>query len=296
MQSNRERPHRGTIQLESATVEQHVHVKDGQHILTLRAPNIAEQASPGSFIHVQVHALVALRRPMSIMRSDKRNGTIEVLYKSVGFGTQALSERCIGEELSVLGPIGNGFSVNESRARPLLIGGGVGIPPLIFLAEHLKESFATLDPLVFMGSEVQFPFDPRPSNIMLDGIPPGVIGCVPLLDDWGIPSRLASGRGFPGCYEGFVTDLADTWLATLDPQTREQIEIYSCGPTPMLQAVAKLARKYDLPSQLSLEEYMACAVGGCAGCVVEVFSNKTSAMKRVCVDGPVFEGQSIFPG
>jgi dihydroorotate dehydrogenase electron transfer subunit len=295
MQSNRERPHRGTIQLENVTIEQHAHVKDGQHIITLRAPSIAELATPGSFIHVQVHALVPLRRPMSIMRADKRTGTIEVLYKSVGFGTQALCERAVGEELSVLGPIGNGFVVNEARARPLLIGGGVGIPPLIFLAEHLKEYFSALDPVVFMGSEVQFPFDPRPSNIMLEGIPEGVIGCVPLLDDWGIPSRLASGRDFPGCYEVFVTDRADAWLATFQPQVRRQVEIYACGPTPMLQAVAGLARKYDLPSQLSLEEYMACAVGGCAGCVVEVFNGETSAMKRVCVDGPVFEGQTIFP-
>ena len=95
-------------------------------------------------------------------------------------------------------------------------------------------------------------------------------------------------------YQGYVTDLAREYLNTLSDDERSQVEVYSCGPHPMLAAVAKLAKEYDLPCQVSLEEYMACAVGGCAGCVVEVQTDNGPAMKRVCVDGPVFEANTVF--
>jgi len=145
-----------------------------------------------------------------------------------------------------------------------------------------------------MGSEVPFPFSERPSQIMVPGIPDGVIAAMPLLDDWGIPSRLASLQGYAGCYDGYITDLARRWLDELDEEQRRQVSVYACGPHPMLAAVAKLAKDYALPCQVSLEEFMACAVGGCAGCVVKVQTGDEVAMKRVCVDGPVFEASTVF--
>ena len=111
-----------------------------------------------------------------------------------------------------------------------------------------------------------------------------------------MPSRLASRSGFPGCYDGFVTGLADAWLGSLDAATRDQVEVFACGPTPMLAATARVARKYALPCQVSLEEFMACAVGGCAGCAVQVETDAGPAMKRVCVDGPVFDAYAVFAG
>jgi dihydroorotate dehydrogenase electron transfer subunit len=129
---------------------------------------------------------------------------------------------------------------------------------------------------------------------MVPGQPDGVIACMPLLEDWGIASRLTSTQGYPGCFEGYVTDLAKTYLDALDKEQRQQVEIFSCGPTVMLKAVANLAKEYDLPCQVSLEEHMACAVGGCAGCVVEVQTKNGPAMKRVCVDGPVFDAYQVF--
>src|SRR5690606_1154369 len=108
-----------------------------------------------------------------------------------------------------------------------------------------------------------------------------------------IASRLASLQGYPGCFEGYITDLARAWLDGLDAAARAEVSVYACGPTPMLRAVAALAREYGLPCQLSLEEYMACAVGGCAGCVVEVRTDTGPAMKRVCVDGPVFDARAV---
>ena len=120
------------------------------------------------------------------------------------------------------------------------------------------------------------------------------MAAMPLLDDWGIASRLASLAGFPGCHEGFVTDLARQWIEGSGINL-DDIEIFACGPTPMLRAVQALAADYGLPCELSLEEYMACAVGGCAGCTVLVQTEDGPAMKRVCVDGPVFDATTVFP-
>jgi dihydroorotate dehydrogenase electron transfer subunit len=192
-----------------------------------------------------------------------------------------------------MGPVGKPFQGHAERSRPLLIGGGVGIPPMIFLADALRYD-KTFRPFAILGSEVPFPFQPRPSQHLIPGLPPGAIAAMPLLDDWGIPSRLASLQGYPGCFEGYVTELARAWLASLDQAARAEVEVFACGPHPMLEAVAKLARDFDLPCQVSLEEFMACAVGGCAGCVVQVRTPDGPAMKRVCVDGPVFDAYQVF--
>jgi dihydroorotate dehydrogenase electron transfer subunit len=117
---------------------------------------------------------------------------------------------------------------------------------------------------------------------------------MPLLEDWGIPSRLASSKGYPGCFEGHVTELARRWLESLTRIECSEVEVFACGPYPMLESVARLARELDLPCQVSLEEFMACAVGGCAGCTVQVETPDGVAMKRVCVDGPVFDARQLF--
>jgi dihydroorotate dehydrogenase electron transfer subunit len=165
----------------------------------------------------------------------------------------------------------------------------------VFLADRLREDKrAVWKPLVLMGSEIPFPFRTRPSQILVPGIPAGAIACMPMLDEWDIPSRLASKADFPGCFDGFVTQLGDAWLSSLGPAELAEVEIFSCGPTPMLKASAALARKYNVACQVSLEEFMACAVGGCAGCTVLVQTDDGPAMKRVCVDGPVFDAYRVF--
>ena len=192
----------------------------------------------------------------------------------------------------MLGPIGLPFKLAGFRKRPLLIGGGVGIPPMVYLADHLRRIAGSV-PFVVMGSEIPFPFKLRPSAILVPGMPPGVIGTMPLLEDWGIAARLASRQGYVGCFEGLVTELASAWIDAMGPAALAEIEIFACGPTPMLKAVQSLAARYGLPAQISLEEYMACAVGGCAGCTVLIHTPRGPAMKRVCVDGPVFEASTV---
>ncbi|MFP5505310.1 MAG: dihydroorotate dehydrogenase electron transfer subunit [Gammaproteobacteria bacterium] len=288
------RPHRGTIFVEDAAILAHQAYPGEQYVLRVQAPECAARAQPGSFAHLTCGPELPMRRPLSIMRVDAQAGWVEFLYKAVGQGTRRLATRQVGETLSVMGPIGKPFQPHRARPRALLMGGGVGIPPMVFLAERLKAD-RHWQPLVLMGSEVPFPFAARPSQILVPGLPEGTIAAMPLLEDWGVPSRLASLQGYPGCYEGYITDLARAWLNGLDDAQRNEVEIFACGPHPMLAATAKLAREFDLPCQVSLEEFMACAVGGCAGCTVRVETEQGPAMKRVCVDGPVFDARQVFP-
>lgn len=289
------RGNRGTLFLEEARVLQHTPFEAGQYVMRLEAPRIAGRAEPGSFVHLTCDPAIPMRRPLSIMRAEPRAGWIELLYKVVGAGLQALAGRKAGDVLSTLGPIGRPFILDPQRPRALLIGGGVGIPPMIFLAERLRaRADAQWKPLVLMGSEIPFPFRTRPSRIVAAGIPEGSIAAMPLLEEWGIASRLASRSDFPGCFDGFVTELADRWLASLDAAVLAEVQICACGPTPMLEATARLARRYGVSCQVSLEEFMACGVGGCAGCTVSVRTDAGPAMKRVCVDGPVFDAAAVF--
>ena len=286
------RPHRDIVFVEDADILLHDRYPGDQYVLRVQAPKCAAQAAPGSFAHIQCGPDLPMRRPLSIMRAEARAGWVEFLYKDVGIGTHELSKRTIGESISLIGPVGVGFTPDPERPRTLLLGGGVGIPPMVFLADRLRKD-SHWQPLVLMGSEVPFPFNARPSRFMVPGMPEGIIAAMPLLEDWAVPSRLASLQGYPGCYEGYITGLARLWLDELDTEERARVSLFACGPHPMLAATAALAREYDLPCQVSLEEYMACAVGGCAGCAVAINTADGPAMKRVCVDGPVFDAYTV---
>ena len=289
------RPHRDTIYVENAAIIERQEHPGNQVILRVHAPELAARAKPGQFAHIQCNPALAMRRPLSIMRVSHKSGWVDFLFKVLGEGTRLLANRKVDDVLNIMGPIGKPFETHLKHPRPLLIGGGVGIPPMVFLADSLREVKGAYQPFVIMGSEVPFPFKVQPSQIMVPGIPSDVIAAMPLMDDWGFASRLASQQDFPGCFKGYVTDLARRWLDSLTSEQRGEVAVFACGPHPMLEAVARLAQEYHLPCQVSLEEFMACAVGGCAGCVVEVQTETGPAMKRVCVDGPVFEAATVFP-
>ena len=130
------REHRGTIFVEDGDVLSHVSFPGDQHVLRIAAPQSAVRAQPGQFIHLQCDRDIPMRRPLSIQRADSQAGWLEVLYKPVGPGLTALTRVREGDRINLLGPIGTGFSVDSARPRCVLIGGGVGIPPLVFLAER----------------------------------------------------------------------------------------------------------------------------------------------------------------
>ncbi|NYT52461.1 MAG: dihydroorotate dehydrogenase electron transfer subunit [Candidatus Vesicomyosocius endoextente] len=267
----------------------HSRFENDQYILTLSSSIIAQQSKPGQFVHLRVSDSLAMRRPISIMSVDSEKGTFDLLYKVVGKGTHQLAKQKVGNVLSIIGPIGNSFELTNKK-RPLLIGGGVGMPPMIAIAQQIKNS--DYKPFAILGSEVPFPFSAKLANNGKNY--QGATHTMTELEDWGIECRLASFQGFDGVFKGFVTDLAKVYLDSLTVDERMQVEVYACGPHSMLVTVSSLIKEYNLPCQVSLEENMACAVGGCAGCVVEVQTKQGISMQRICVDGPVFNAYQVF--
>lgn len=283
---------RNTICVEDGEVLACEALPADQYVTRIRAPRCAVAAEPGSFVHVSCDETLPMRRPLSIMRVV--DDGIEVLYKVLGGGLDLLAKKVPGDIVSVLGPIGRPFRPAPERLNTLLIGGGLGIPPMVFLADSLRKDGSGWRPVAVLGSEIPFPFAVGRADLPVPGIDDDVTSSMALMDDWNVPSRLASLAGFDGCYRGYVTDLADRWLANLDAGQLARTGIFACGPTPMLKAVADMAQSYGVPCQVSLEEFMACAVGGCAGCTVLVDTPDGPAMKRVCVDGPVFDAATVI--
>lgn len=284
---------RDTIFVEASRVVSVDAFPGEQFVIRLHAPECAAHATAGSFAHIQCDSGIPMRRPLSIMRANAHDGWIEVLFKTIGAGLYALAQKKPADIVSVIGPIGHGFLPSSNRSKPLLIGGGVGIPPMVFLAEVLRDD-SRCNPLIIMGSEIPFPFATAESTLATPWLDASANQTMPLLEEWNMPTRLASLQAYAGCFQGYVTDLARQWLNSLAPEELQEVEVFSCGPTPMLKAVASLAREFNLPCQISLEEFMACAVGGCAGCCVSVQTAQGTAMKRVCVDGPVFAAGAVF--
>lgn len=278
--------HRGTIFEEQAEVLAHIAHPGNQHVIRIRAPKTAAAAQPGQFVHLRVSEERPLRRPISIMLTNPEKGTVDLLYKVVGKGTHLLSERKVGDKLPMLGPIGRPFDLSDTSKRYVLIGGGVGIPPMVFAADHLQ---GKADAVLFAGSEVELPFALKPSQFIVPGVDGNAILGIESIEARGIPSRLASNAGLYGCYEGHVPNLARDYLLALNERERARCILLACGPHPMIHAVAKVGRELNLPTWLSLEEHMACGIGGCAGCVVKTLENGKEKYRRVCVDGPVFE-------
>jgi dihydroorotate dehydrogenase electron transfer subunit len=282
---------RDTIFVEDGEVISSTVFPGEQFIMRVRAPKCAAAAKPGSFAHITCDESLPMRRPLSIMRAQE--DWIEILYKTVGSGLRQLSRKQPGDTISVLGPIGQPFVLSHERPNVVLIGGGVGIPPMVFLADRLRTEHSAFKPLAILGSEIPFPFDLVPSGLPTPWLADRINSTMPLLESWDIPCRLATLAGFDGCFDGFVTDLTEQWLCTLSEAALGKVELFACGPTPMLRAVAELAARYELPCQVSLEEFMACAVGGCAGCTLPFKTPAGIAMKRVCVDGPVFDAATV---
>ncbi len=202
-----------------------------------------------------------LRRPLSVHRTLRN--AIDLLYEVVGIGTEALARRKAGELLDVIGPLGNGFDLGKAR-RAVLVAGGMGVAPLVALAEALAKKRAKID--VIIGARTK-------SHIF----------CESEFKSLGCDVKVATEDGSKGT-RGLATKLLST-------MSHEEMAIYACGPNAMLKEVARIAKARRLPCQVSLEEYMACGIGVCLGCPVKV---KTGGYKMVCKDGPVFDTKEIL--
>ena len=236
------------------------------------APMIAKKVGPGQFVNVKISqdSDPLLRRPFSVHKI--KGSSIKILYEVVGRATRILSEKKAGEYLDVIGPLGNGFSPLASRLS-LLVAGGMGVAPLIFLAEKLRE--------------IQNPKSKIQNLILIGGKSKDDILCEKEFKELGCEVKIATDDGSRG-FKGKVTDLLNKVLHGTR-YTVHGTTIYACGPRPMLKAIAQISKKYKIPAQISLEEHMACGIGACFGCAVKT----TSGYRRVCKEGPVFKADEI---
>ena len=232
------------------------------------APRIAKAASPGQFVNVKVAGgpEPLLRRPISIHRVN--GNKIEILYEALGPGTEILSRRKPGEMLDIIGPLGKGFDSSRLTVRgsKIIVAGGMGAAPLLFLAEKLRSRQV----MVLIGASTK-------SQIL----------CEKEFKRLGCDVKIATDDGSCG-FKGRVTDLLKHLLRATSH--KPQATIYACGPRPMLRELSRISRKRKIPAQVSLEEHMACGIGACLGCVV----NTTEGYKRVCKDGPIFNAEEII--
>jgi len=240
-------------------------VRAGYHLMRLHAPEVAMTADPGQFVHLRVNDSYSplLRRPISLHRIDAEAGTIDLLYQVRGAGTKALSEKKPGQRVDLMGPLGNGFKLDFPGSRTILAAGGIGVAPLLPLAEALLDQ----------GKKVTLLLGGRSIDHLLAADGFFHLGC---------QVRLVTDDGTAGM-KGFVTDLL------LDELQQEAADaVYACGPGPMLGKVEQICLERGIPGQVSLEEYMACGVGACLGCVCAKNVPGEIQYAKVCTDGPVF--------
>jgi dihydroorotate dehydrogenase electron transfer subunit len=254
------------FQAEAEIVENR-EVGPGYYKLILYSPEITGKSAPGQFLQIRCNQNYSplLRRPFSIHRILETS-SLEILYKKVGKGTELLRQKKPKEKLDILGPLGNGFKIPEGLKSALLVAGGMGVAPLLALAEELRRKEGKVHLLI--GAK-------RKDSLL----------CEKEFKDLGCQMKLSTEDGSAG-FKGTVTALLADFLSTGDhrPST-----IYACGPRGMLKEVSGIAKEEGLSCQVSLEEYMACGVGACLGCPVKT----KSGYKMVCKEGPVFSGQEV---
>jgi len=239
--------------------------------LRLHTPRISREAKPGQFIHIRIEDTYypLLRRPFSIHRVEGES--IDILYQIVGLGTKILSQKRKGDSLNLIGPLGKGFWINQSAKQRILIAGGIGVAPLVFLAQRIREmrTFSTDNaPLAFLGFKTK-----------------DKILCQKQLERLGMDVKIATEDGTYG-YRGEVSEFFEQFIGN---SSSKYISVYACGPALMLKKLSQLSHRYLFFCQVSLEEKMGCGIGACRGCVVK----GTSGYLRVCRDGPVFNIDEI---
>lgn len=243
----------------------------GYYRLLLRAPDAASTAVPGQFVMLRVseNRDPLLARPFGIS-SVLAKKSIELYYRIAGRGTSLLTAVEPGRYLSLLGPLGNGFPSHDKSAVPVLVAGGSGFPPLLFLAKQLGP-----------GSGSHLFYGARNRSCLISE------GVVTQFRKYGTQVHLSTEDGSQG-KSGLVTDILSSYLFVQGNGIK--IIFYACGPRPMLRAVSSIAAEHSIPCFVSMEERMACGLGVCMGCSVGVAAG---GYKRVCKEGPVFDSREI---
>lgn len=231
-------------------------------LIKIKSMYLAEHSVPGQFVMVKLQDNTTdplLRIPLGV-HSINKDG-ISLLYRVIGQGTEILSQKQSGENLNILGPLGNGFNITEQQNN-ILVAGGCGVAPLYALAELLTKQNKTVT--LFLGAATK-----------------DEIVCAEKFAALGVKVEIATEDGSEG-FNGLVTELVKQNL-------HNDNMIYASGPNPMLKALTKLSTQLNIPAQLSLEAYMACGIGVCRGCAIET----QDGYKMCCQDGPVFSAEIL---
>ena len=231
----------------------------------IACPEVAEIAQPGQFVHIRANGFT-LRRPISICGIDKAKGTLRIVFEIRGEGTSEIAKLNEGDLIDMLAPLGHGFTVSDNFKKVVLIGGGIGTPPMLPLAGHYGEKAVAISGF-------------RNASAVI------------LQDDFkktGAEVILCTDDGSMGIH-GFVTqplkDLAEK--GGIDA-------VYACGPMPMLKNIAAICKENGIYCEISLEERMACGIGACLGCACRTVRNDEEYFAHVCNDGPVFKAEEVL--
>ena len=249
----------------TATVVSQRQIGTGIYDMVLLVPEGAREAKPGQFLAMYCNDQTKLLpRPISICGIDAEAGTLRVVYRIAGEGTKQFSEMKAGDTLEVMGPLGNGFTMKKEKA--IIVGGGIGIPPMLELAKQLD-----CEKTVVLGYRDELFLKEEFEDVA--------------------DVKIATEDGSMGT-KGTVID-------AIKACNVDGAVIYACGPMPMLKALAEYAEEHQMEAQISLEERMACGIGACLGCICkskEKDHHTNVNNKRICKDGPVFDAKEVvFP-
>lgn len=249
---------------------QNIKIAHGTYKMTLFAPYIASNVTPGQFVHIKIprDSSLLLRRPISVNGVDKNNGTIDLVYRVVGKGTSLLSKLKPNElDLDLLGPLGNGYKVEENIKSLWLVGGGCGVAPLKLAAQK----WSNLDITAFLS------FKNKSEAYQIDDFKNLCSQVFISTDDGSLGEK------------GFITHILIKHISELRPKL-----ILGCGPISMLKILKQISERYDVPCQISLEERMGCGMGGCFVCSCAIGIKDSWDYKKVCTDGPVFDSREVI--
>lgn len=236
-------------------------IKDFIYLMKIKEDSIAESANPGQFLEIKTGEIPLLRKPISIFEVNKAEGTVSILYQVKGQGTKNLTHYTTNQSIDIMGPLGNGFTVDRFAKQCLLIGGGIGVAPLYDLGLKLKAAGNDL--------EIVLGFSSKDTSYAIEYF--SRLGTVRIAT---IDGSLGEKGTVGAILEGY--DFSDVSKA------------YACGPEPMLKYLKTYENKVDL--ELSLEAYMGCGLGACLSCVCKTTDGE---YKRVCKEGPVFNAREV---
>ncbi|MEL7568715.1 MAG: dihydroorotate dehydrogenase electron transfer subunit [Dehalobacterium sp.] len=249
----------------SANILSNIYMGSGFYYMEIEAREVANEAVPGQFLHVKVNEGLypLLRRPMSLHEIDREKDILGLLYQVRGKGTEILSGRIPGSKIDIMGPLGKGFTLNFPGQYGVIVGGGIGVAPLLSLAKELRK----------LEKEVTVILGARSAQFVLTEAKFISLGCQVLVttDDG---SKGRKGRA--------------TGLLAEHIKNKQVDFLYACGPEGMLEEVQKISLLYKIKGEISLEAYMGCGVGACLSCSCERSDISEKRYAKVCTDGPVF--------